>query len=191
MPAYTLRNTYVVLYPGVGQSGYSDWSSANLAAQANLEQLDDEISLGNTLTPDPGDPNALLLKIGTGKISWSEAQSFEYDLERGKLDPKALGTATEGDAEPMTVSFDAIVEYYMAQDSSRNPRTVMEVENEEGACYPMPVDIAAFVNECADAVHGQFYIADFRWESLAYDPANGQLSVTGKSMFPTAFVREN
>lgn len=195
MASYTLRNTYVVLYEnGGGTEGYSDWTSANTRAGLRLQDIEDAVEL-DPLSPvigaENGD-NALLLKIGTGKISWTENKAYEYDLERGRLDPAALGTATDGDDEPMSVSFDAIVEYYSGltdTSETRNPREFMQVDEDEEACYPIPTDIAVYVKECTDSSrHGSFYIADFRWESLAYDPAAGTLAVTGQSMFPTAFV---
>lgn len=184
MASYTLRNTYVVLYEGVSESGYGSWADASAAAKARLDAIETAVDT-NGLTPSIS--GGLLLKIGTGKISWTENQAFEYDLERGKIDPSSLGTATEGDASPMSVSFDAIVEYYVG-DTTRNPREFLNVNGDESACYPIPADIAVFVNECDADRMGNFYIADFRWESLAYDPAAGTLAVSGQSMFPTAFI---
>lgn len=193
MASYTLRNTYVVLYKRSDADGYASWGDAYTDASAHMQKLNDAIldTTGSTLLPDlveAGETagNFLLLKIGTGKISWTEAKAYEYDLERGKIDPAALGTATEGDDTPMSVSFDAIVEYY-AGSGDRNPRQIMQVESDNN-CYPVPVDIGVFVNECAFQKHAQYYIADFRWESLAYDPAAGTLAVSGQSIFPTAFM---
>jgi hypothetical protein len=194
MASYTLRNTYVVLYENVvGAAGYTSWNDASARANARLDALELAVAANPTLpeiTSENG-AEALLLKIGTGKISWTEAKSYEYDLERGKLDPAGLGTATEGDDTPMSVSFDAVVEYYLGLTdtaTTKNPREFLNVDGDTTQCYPLTVDIAVYVTECQYGRAGNFYIADFRWESLAYDPAAGTLAVSGQSIFPTAFV---
>lgn len=193
MASYNLKGAFIFLYKG-STAGIIDrkWGSMKTAAETCLGAIYDEITgmAANEFVPTDtacqyNGQTPLILKIGTGKITWSEKQNLEYTHERGKLSPAALGTATIGDDVPMDVSFDAVVEYYVGNAAAKSPREFLQVEGDNG-CEPIAADIAVAIKECEDSKMGLFFLPGFRWETLNYDPSGGQMSVAGKCIVPAA-----
>ena len=134
-----------------------------------------------------GTPNEIEITIGEGNLTWTEARTMEYVLDRGNLDE-----VREGDQVPVDVSFDFTWEYIKGSSATGAPPTVEEalkkignasswVSSDTDACRPYAVDIIIVYDPaCTTGDVETITLADFRWESIDHDLRGGTVSVSGK-----------
>lgn len=162
--SYSLKNAYL----------YIDNSAS--AGYASISEIESRMS---AIT----DQSSLLgyaeVRIGTGRITWNAKQTIEYTLNRGKVSPNDGGLATQGDDQPLDVSFECTFEYYTG-GAQTNPKLLMTV-NDNQTCSPAPVDLYVFIDsDCADQGSVLFFFPEFRWETFNFDPNAGTMAVAGK-----------
>jgi len=140
-----------------------------------------------TISDGTGTPQSIEVKIGEGNLTWTEARNMEYTLDRGLLDE-----VREGDQIPVDVTFDFTWEYVTGTTGTAGVPTVRDALRQEGAastwissdtdvCRPYAVDLTLFNNpDCAAGDVEKTVLADFRFESLAFDLSAGTISCAGK-----------
>ena len=144
-----------------------------------------------TFSDGTGTPVTLGLVLGEGNVTYTEAKTMEYRLNRGNLN-----TVREGDQVPVDVSFDMEWEYYYGGDHSGATGTPIDflkkvgpyaanVSSDTDSCNPYSVDLViVYAPTCSGS--GLTYtdetitLADFRYEQLTFDLSAGTISCTGK-----------
>lgn len=133
------------------------------------------------------------VKLGTGTLSYTEARTIEYRLDRG-----VLNTVRQGDEVPVDVSFDFEWEYL--RSATGELVTVEEALKQTGAaadwisssadlCEPYAVDVVIeYIPPCSESDAEVIILQDFRWESLDHNARDGQISCSGKCNVREAVV---
>ena len=129
----------------------------------------------------------LEVKIGEGNLTWTEKKNMIYTKDRGKL-----STVREGDQEPVEVKLDFIWEFLKAVSGSAVP-TIEDVLKKRGEaalwvsssadpCEPYAVKVeVVHIPPCGGVQKETVLITDFRYEELAHDLRQAQVSVSGKA----------
>jgi hypothetical protein len=127
----------------------------------------------------------LEINIGAGNITWTEARSYEYVLDRGNLD-----TVRQQDEVPLDISIDAVYDYITTETG----QTITPVDALKGIggaaewvtssadpCEPYCVDIEVMhCLPCGTVEDEDLVFANFRYESLKFDIKAATIAVTGK-----------
>lgn len=130
-------------------------------------------------------PNQLEVKVGDGNISWTEARTMEYRLDRGDLD-----TVKEGDQVPIEVSLEFVYEHVTTGTSEVvSPIDALKrigpcaewVSSSSDPCEPYAVDIVIeHTTPCGAVEDETITFPDFRYEQLQFDLSAATISVSGK-----------
>jgi hypothetical protein len=130
-------------------------------------------------------PHHLQIRIGEGNVMWTEKRPIVYVKDRGLLD-----TVREGDEEPVEVKLDATWVFLKA--STGQTPTIEDVLKKRGeaanwvtsatdTCEPYAVDlIIEYTPPCSTEQMEIYELRDFRYEELAQDLKQGQISISGK-----------
>lgn len=132
-------------------------------------------------------PNRLDIKSGEGNLTYSEKRNMEYVKDRGVLD-----TVREGDEEAIDIKLDFVWEFLKATTGSELPTVedVLKFEGEAAAwltssadpCEPKALHLEIeYVPPCSGEYKEIILFPDFRYEELAHDLRQGQVSISGKS----------
>jgi len=125
------------------------------------------------------------IKIGDGNLTYTEANEYEYDLNKGLLD-----TVREGDQVPMDVSLDFVYEYIKTY-TGENVSLMDALKKINGAsewrstssdpCEPYSVDIQVVHTPiCSAQAIETTTFSDFRSESREVDLGEANVSVSGR-----------
>jgi hypothetical protein len=127
----------------------------------------------------------LLIKIGDGNVTYTEANEYEYDLDRGVLD-----TVRAGDQVPMDVSLDFVYEY-VTTGTGEEVSPMDALKKIGGAsewrsasadpCEPYAVDVEIVHTPiCTTQEIETTVFPDFRSESREPDLGEASISVSGR-----------
>jgi len=145
--------------------------------------LDKAVYSGEAITVGP---HIIQIKVGDGNANWTEKQARVYVKDRGLLD-----TVRNGDDEPVELKLEFTYDFLTAVSGSGVP-TVEDAIKQRGEasgwvttsadpCEPYAVDIEIeYVPPCASVQREVVLFKDFRWEDLAHDLKQSQISLTGK-----------
>ena len=130
-------------------------------------------------------PIELEIKIGDGNITYTEANEYEYDLDRGVLD-----TVRAGDQVPMDVSLDFVYEYITTGTSeTTSPMDALKKigdasewrSSSADPCEPYSVDVEVIHTPiCTTQEIETTVFPDFRSESREPDLGEATVSVSGR-----------
>lgn len=150
--------------------------SPALAAARVLPADDEELTFG---------AQQLDIKIGEGNLTYTEANNYEYDLDRGTLD-----TVREGDDIPLEVSTDFTYEFVTTgtsetitpMDAVRGDGAAAEWSSSSNdACEPYAVDIEVeHVPPCGGYEKEITLFPDFRADSKEFDLGGATISISGR-----------
>jgi len=130
-------------------------------------------------------PIELTIKIGDGNLTYTEANEYEYDLDRGVLD-----TVRAGDQVPLDVSLDFVYEFITTGTSE--VVSVMDALKAIGGasewrssssdpCEPYSVDIeVVYTPLCSTSEIETTVFPEFRSESREADLGEANVSVSGR-----------
>jgi hypothetical protein len=127
----------------------------------------------------------LEIKIGDGNLTYTEANEYEYDLDRGVLD-----TVRAGDQVPMDVSLDFVYEY-ITTGTTEETSPMDAIKQIGGAsewrsssadpCEPYAVDVEVVHTPlCTTQEIETTVFPDFRSESREPDLGEASISVSGR-----------
>ena len=127
----------------------------------------------------------LVVTIGEGNLTWTEAKEYEYLLDRGDLD-----TVKEGDEQPLEVSLEFVYDH-VTQGTGEAVTPVDAVKGSGGAsewvssssdlCEPYAVDmVVRHCVPCGTDEDEETTFPDFRYESLEYDLSEATIAVSGR-----------
>jgi hypothetical protein len=130
-------------------------------------------------------PQQLEIKIGDGNLTYTEANEYEYDLDRGVLD-----TVRAGDQVPMDVSLDFVYEY-ITTGTTEETSPMDAIKQIGGAsewrsssadpCEPYAVDVEVVHTPlCTTQEIETTVFPDFRSESREPDLGEASISVSGR-----------
>jgi hypothetical protein len=130
-------------------------------------------------------PQQLLIKIGDGNLTYTEANEYEYDLDRGVLD-----TVRAGDEVPLDLSLDFVYEYILTGTSEEiSPMDALKqiggasgwVSSSADPCEPYAVDVEVIHTPlCTTQEIETTVFPDFRSESREPDFGEAGVSVSGR-----------
>lgn len=198
MAGYIVGSTTMTVDGVTGALVVGDWFTVG-GRQTRYKITATTETLGNTtsITFTPGlvtaavDNDAidfvghfLQIRIGEGNCSWTEKRPVTYVKDRGKLDTVRLG-----DEEPVEVKLDAT--WVFLKSDTGNPPSIEDALKKRGeasawvtsaadTCEPYAVDIVIEYTPPCDDKMEIYTITDFRYEELAHDLKQGQISVSGK-----------
>ena len=130
-------------------------------------------------------PQQLDIKIGDGNLTYTEANEYEYDLDRGVLD-----TVRAGDQVPLDLSLDFVYEFITTGTSEEV--SVMDalkqiggasdwVSSSSDPCEPYSVDIEVIYTPlCSTSEIETTIFPEFRSESREADLGEAAVSVSGR-----------
>lgn len=132
---------------------------------------------------------ALIIKVGSGTVSWSEKKPREYLKDRGVID-----SVRNADEEPMDVNLEFMYEELTASDPVNDPPTPEDVIKQRGAaadwvsadqtdpCAPYCVNISILHTplNCTSVDREKVKLPKFYYEALDHDPKAGAIKVSGK-----------
>ena len=136
-----------------------------------------------TLSDGATTPVEVEVKVGEGNLTYTEARTIEYNLDRGSL---TGGTVREGDEVPVDVSMDFVWEYLISNSGSSIVEMIKGDDSltstDSDTCQPYACDITILYEPTPAACGDKetITLSDFRWESLDYDLSAGTISCTGK-----------
>lgn len=151
---------------------------------AQIDMKNAVVTIADGTTPTP---NSVTIKFGEGNLSYTEARTMEYTLDRGVLDE-----VREGDEVPMDVSFDGVWEYITGGTGTGAVATIEDalkkvgaaaswVSTDTDACRPYAVDLViTYTPTCGGATSETITLPDFRYESIEHDLRNGTIAFSGK-----------
>lgn len=156
---------------------------SSVFAQISLRYSTIKILDGTTPTA-----NEIEIKVGEGNLTWTEAKTMEYLLDRQLLDE-----VREGDDIPMDVSFDFIWDYITGTTGSGGVPSIEDalkqinaastwISTDSDICRPYAVDIQIeyVPTNCAAEDQETITLPDFRYENLAHDLRAGTIACTGR-----------
>ena len=130
-------------------------------------------------------PQQLDIKIGDGNVTYTEANEYEYDLDRGVLD-----TVRAGDQVPMDVSLDFVYEYITTGTGEEiSPMDALKkiggaalwVTSSSDPCGPYSIDVEVVHTPiCTTQMIETTIFPDFRSESREPDLGEATVSVSGR-----------
>ena len=130
-------------------------------------------------------PQQLEIKIGDGNLTYTEANEYEYDLDRGVLD-----TVRAGDQVPLDLSLDFVYEYITTGTSEEiSPMDALKqiggasawVSSSADPCEPYSVDVEVIHTPiCTTQEIETTVFPDFRSESREPDLGEATVSVSGR-----------
>lgn len=130
-------------------------------------------------------PQQLEIKIGEGNITYSEADEFNYRLDRDQLD-----TVEQGADQPMEVSIDFVYEAITTgtsetmapMDAIKRRRNASEwVSSSADLCEPYAIDVVVIHRPpCGTKQAERTIFPDFRSESREVDFGEATISVSGR-----------
>jgi len=130
-------------------------------------------------------PQQLDIKIGDGNVTYTEANEYEYDLDRGVLD-----TVREGDQVPIDVSIDFVYEFITTGTSEEiTPMDALKqiggatlwVSSSADPCEPYSVDLeVVYTPLCTTSEIETTLFPEFRSESREVDFGEASVSVSGR-----------
>ncbi|TRZ53168.1 MAG: hypothetical protein D4S01_01750 [Dehalococcoidia bacterium] len=159
-------------------------------AQIDLKQA--------TVTIKDGAGHSLEVRIGEGNLTYTEAKTMEYKLNRGLLDE-----VREGDQVPIAVAFDFVWDYLKGPSSasgSGGTPTIEDALKKRGAaaawtssdsdeCRPYAVDLVIlYTPDCSTGDKEEITLPDYRFESLAHDVGAGTVASSGNCNATDAIV---
>ena len=163
-------------------------------AQIDLKNAVIKIKDGSTPAEE------LEVKIGEGNLTYTEAKTIEYTLDRGTIDE-----VREGDQVPMDVRMDFVWEYLKGPSGSGTTPTVEDALKQRGpaaawvstdadTCRPYAVDLEILYEpvpaSCGD--RETITLPDFRYESLDHDLRAGTVACAGRcNAVEAAVVRDS
>lgn len=125
------------------------------------------------------------IKVGDGDVKYTEANEFNYDLDRGDLD-----TVREGNQVPMEVSFDLIYEHITTgTNETISPMDALKrtggasewVSSAADLCEPYAVDVEVTHSApCGTSQDETTTFPDFRSQSREISFKDSVISVSGK-----------
>lgn len=140
-----------------------------------------------------GTPKSVVLKMGTGNITWTEQRPLEYEAERGSI---ANGTVRKADEVPVEVNFTGQWIDATSVSADSEPITAYELLKRVGnannavsvgtdPCEPYAVKIEVkFTPVCTGGTPKKPELVvfnQFREENVQFDPQAGTITVSGKS----------
>jgi len=139
-------------------------------------------------------PLRIDVTLGEGNFTWSEKKPREYLRNRGRLN-----TVRDGDEEPVEVKLDAEYEFITGVAASELPTPVDVVKQKGEAagwvstsddrCEPFSIDLELEYTPLCSGVDKEIVtIADYRNESIDFDPKAGTFSFSGKANVTEATV---
>lgn len=143
-----------------------------------------------------GDSGSVEIRVGEGNLTWTERQTIEYTLNRGKLASADGGAARYGDDEPIDVTLDFLWDWYTSTGGV-GPAEALKREgaasawvsvDDEDPCAPYAVNIEVIYDagECwdevstADGRYERYILPIFRYNDIEYNLDEGSISVTGQ-----------
>ncbi len=130
-------------------------------------------------------PQQLEIKIGDGNLTYTEANEYEYDLDRGLLD-----TVRSGDQVPVDLSLDFVYEYITTGTSEEiSPMDALKkiggasewVSSSADPCEPYAIDVVVVHTPiCSTQEIETTVFNDFRSESREADLGEASVSVSGR-----------
>lgn len=138
-------------------------------------------------------PNNIEIKMGEGTLSYTEKKNRVYKKDRGKL-----YQVMEGDEEPVDITIDGIWEYLKADTG--NPPTIEDalkkrgeaaswVSTDSDLCAPYAVDLEIeFIPPCVADKKEIILLSDFRYEELAHNAKEANISIRGKANVTEATI---
>jgi hypothetical protein len=130
-------------------------------------------------------PQQLEIKIGDGNLTYTEANEYEYDLDRGVLD-----TVRAGDQVPLDLSLDFVYEYITTGTGETiSPMDALKgiggasgwVSSSADPCEPYAVDVEVVHTPlCTTQEIETTVFPDFRSESREPDLGEAAVSVSGR-----------
>ena len=130
-------------------------------------------------------PQQIEIKIGDGNVTYTEANEYEYDLDRGVLD-----TVRAGDEVPMDVSLDFVYEYITTGTGEAiSPMDVLKkiggasgwVSSSSDACEPYAIDVEVVHTPlCTTQAIETTVFSDFRSDSREVDLGEAAVAVSGR-----------
>ena len=140
--------------------------------------------------PSDGDvitflPQQLEIKIGDGNLTYTEANEYEYDLDRGVLD-----TVRAGDQVPLDLSLEFVYEYITTGTSEEiSPMDALKkiggasawVSSSADPCEPYAIDVEVIHTPiCTTQEIETTVFPDFRSESREPDLGEASVAVSGR-----------
>lgn len=130
-------------------------------------------------------PQQLEIKIGDGNLTYTEANEYEYDLDRGVLD-----TVRAGDQVPLDLSLDFVYEYVTTGTAEEiSPMDALKkiggasawVSSSADPCEPYAIDVEVIHTPiCTTQEIETTIFPDFRSESREADLGEASVSVSGR-----------
>jgi len=130
-------------------------------------------------------PQELEIKIGDGNLTYTEANEYEYDLDRGLLD-----TVRAGDQVPLDLNLDFVYEYITTGTGETiSPMDAMKgiggasgwVSSSADGCEPYAIDVEVVHTPlCTTQEIETTVFPDFRSESRESDMGEASVSVSGR-----------
>ena len=142
-------------------------------------------------------PQQIEIKIGDGNITYTEAKTYEYMLDRGDLD-----TVREGDQVPLDVRLEATYEHITTGTSeSISPMDALKgvggavewVSSATDQCEPYAIDIEVEHDPPCGTIQTELTLfPDFRADTKEINLKDATISLTGKcNVIEPAVTRED
>ena len=144
----------------------------------------------------PGTPNEIIIKIGDGNLTWTEARTIEYINDRGFLSERR-----ETDDVPMSVSFQFNWDYIKGRTGGGELPTPIDVlkrinnasawiSTDPDSCQPYSIDIVVtYEPECSGTeIDETITLPKFVHESLDFDIDAGQIDCSGTCLATEALT---
>ena len=130
-------------------------------------------------------PQQIDIKVGDGNVTYTEANEYEYDLDRGVLD-----TVRSGDEVPMDISLDFVYEYITTGTGETiSPMDALKkiggasgwVSSSSDPCEPYAIDIEIVHTPiCTTQEIETTIFSDFRSDSREVDLGEASVAVSGR-----------
>lgn len=128
----------------------------------------------------------VVIKVGTGNLTYSEKKARTYTLDRGLIDG-----VRNGDEDPIDVSLDLVWEFLTASTGSGTPtpedslkqrgEASIWVSTNSDVCSLYSIDIEVEDNaNCSSQQREFIMLEEFHWEDLAQDLKAGTIKLSGK-----------
>lgn len=146
-----------------------------------------------TIKDGTGTPKTVIVKIGTGNLTWTVNTPMEYETDRGSI---ATGQVRAADDVPVDVNLTCrfidvfsesgeLITPYEAVYGIGAAATASWISTGADNCEPFAVEFEIiFTPDCSGGtpkVNERVVFNEFRAESCAFDPDAGTLVITGKS----------
>ena len=155
-------------------------AKSSVFAQISLKFATIKLIDGTTPTAEE-----IEIKVGEGNLTWTEAKTMEYLLDRTLLDE-----VRAGDEVPMDVSFDFIWDYLTGSGGVPSIEDALKqvngastwISTDADLCRPYALDIQIeyIPTNCIAQDKEVITLPDFRYESLAHDLRAGTVACTGR-----------